>query len=231
MARRRLQRGIAPRDRDRRSAILRALFRCLRDRGYIATSLADVAAEAGMSPSHVLYYFSSKDAVLESLFELSAGNMLRDVEALRRDDVADHCDALADYFFGGRVLGRTDQAIMLQFFGLATHDRRLWQIKAGFDRRVKSHLEALLRRGGLGSAAADASEAAYAELVGLLTSLYFDERLARSRAKALFRGTLARLAASCGAPASVRARPTRRSGGVPAAPPAGRRKWRPSSRL
>ena len=49
----------------RRSRILRALHDCVIEKGYAKTTLADVARVAGMSSSHLLYYFRGKDAILE----------------------------------------------------------------------------------------------------------------------------------------------------------------------
>jgi AcrR family transcriptional regulator len=196
MASGRLQRGIAPQDDSRRSAILRALFRCMRDRGYTATSLADVAAAAGISPSHLLYYFPNKDAVLEALFQAAADHMLRDVAGLAGGTPEEQWEALGDYFFGGRVMTRPEQAIMLQFFGLATHNPRLWQTKADFDRRLKERFTAIFAQaGGRSRRARDAAEAASALLVGLFTSSYFDEGLELSTAHRLFREAFVELTA------------------------------------
>jgi AcrR family transcriptional regulator len=193
-----MQQRIAPRDDDRHRAILWALFQCMRDKGYTSTSLADVAAAARISPSHLLYYFPNKDAVLEALFDLAAKNMLRDVAALPGRTPDQRCDALADYFFGGRVMTRPEQGVMLQFFGLATHNRRLWQIKSDFDRHLKAHLESIFHRdrSRVDPNASDVAEIAHAMLVGLFTSSYFDERLELATAHRLFRETLARLASA-----------------------------------
>src|SRR5687768_14144321 len=85
MARGRMQRGIEPAEKDRRGAIRYALFECIRDKGYAATSLGDVASAAGLSPSHVLYYYANKDAVLEDLFAVATKNMREDLARLPWD--------------------------------------------------------------------------------------------------------------------------------------------------
>jgi len=50
-----------------RVAIVDALKRCMVAQGYADTSLSDLARTAGISVSHFLYYYPSKDAVLIDL--------------------------------------------------------------------------------------------------------------------------------------------------------------------
>ncbi len=190
-----MQRSVEPRERDRRSAIRFGLFCCLRDKGYSATTLADVAAAAGISPSHLLYYFPSKDAVLEDLFEVLARNMLDDVGRLPGGTPQAKLDALADYFFGGKTMTRTEQATMLQMFGLSTHNRHLWKTKSSFDREFKDWLTGLFRHlpGRTELPAPEAAEAVFALLVGLLTDAYFDARVDPARSRGVFRESVARL--------------------------------------
>ena len=49
----------------RRQRILNAFHDCIIRQGYGKTTLRDVAGEAGMTASHLLYYFSGKDAILD----------------------------------------------------------------------------------------------------------------------------------------------------------------------
>lgn len=53
---------------DVREAILDAAFRLFSAQGYIATSLPQIAREAGISPANVYVYFSSKLDVLFTLY-------------------------------------------------------------------------------------------------------------------------------------------------------------------
>ncbi len=181
---------------DRRTAILAALDRCLRAKGYAHTSLADVAAAAGMSPSHLLYYFPGKEAVLEAYFRAAGDAILAAVGARVAAPPEEQIDALAAYFFDDTIAGRVEQGIVLELFGQAVRRPRLEAIKADFDRRLKDYLTALFRQTprAEGLAASDAAEQALALLVGFIASSYFDERLAPARARALFRDGMRRLA-------------------------------------
>lgn len=180
----------------RRTAILAALDRCLRAKGYAHTSLADVAAAAGMSPSHLHYYFPGKEAVLEAYFRAAGDAMLAAVGARVAAPPEEQIDALASYFFGDTIAGRVEQGIVLELFGQAVRRPRLEAIKATFDRRLKDYLTALFRQTPRldGLAPSDAAESALALLVGFIASSYFDERLAPARARALFRDGMRRLA-------------------------------------
>ncbi len=195
---------------ERRVAIVRALDRCIREKGYAHTSLNDVAAAAGMSPSHLLYYFPGKEAVLELYFRSSGAAMLADLTARVADPPGRQIDALAEYFFGGRLQGRVEQGIVLELFGQAVHRRGLRRIKADFDRRMKAHLTSLFRQTprAAGVGAEDAAETAFALLVGFIATSYFDERLELARARSLFRDGVRMLAGLSGA---RRARTKRRT--------------------
>ena len=195
MPRGRLQRSLSPTDRDRRGAIRYALFECIRDKGYAATSLADVASAAGISASHLLYYYPSKDAVLEDLFAVATRHMRDDIAKLPWESPVDALDALGDYFFGGRVFTRTEQATMLQFWGLSTHYVRLRQTKAEFDADVRHRLTGVFRKAKRppGLSARDAADATYGLLSGLLSTSYFVDDLELSRARDIYRRTVAHL--------------------------------------
>jgi AcrR family transcriptional regulator len=180
---------------ERRAAIVEALDRCIRAKGYAHTSLNDLAAAAGMSPSHVLYYFSGKEAVLELFFRVAGEAILADVQAYRADAPAAQIDALARYFFGGRFAGEVEQGVVLELFGQAVHRPALRRIKAELDRRLKAHLVELFRHARRRDVTAeDAAERAYALLAGFVTTSYFDERLPLARARALVRDGMRDLA-------------------------------------
>jgi AcrR family transcriptional regulator len=197
---------------ERRTAIVYALDRCIRDKGYAHTSLNDVAAAAGMSPSHLLYYVPGKEAILELYLRASGASILADVTARVADAPAVQLGALASYFFGGRFAGRVEQGLVLELFGQAVHRRGLKQIKADFDRRMKAHLTGLFRQTPRlpGLSAADAAESAYALLVGFIATSYFDERLELKRARELLRAGMLRLAGLPAAKSRITGTPSTR---------------------
>ena len=61
---------------DKREAILRAATRVFAQSGYFNSKVADVARVAGVADGTVYLYFRSKEEILHSIFERSAGEAL-----------------------------------------------------------------------------------------------------------------------------------------------------------
>jgi AcrR family transcriptional regulator len=178
--------------KNRCEQIVEALCERMLARGFAATTLADVARAAHMTPSHLLYYFKGKEEILNACFEGVTAQIMNGLAALDAEPVPARLSRVAEYFFGGKLLDKNDLAITLEFFGLAVHDKGLHQTKAHFDRMVKAwlaHTFAECPRAP-GHSPADAAEAAYAMIVGLSTSAFFDERLGFPRARNLLRDSL-----------------------------------------
>jgi AcrR family transcriptional regulator len=179
----------------RRGRILRALHDCVIEKGYAKTTLADVARVAGMSSSHLLYYFRGKDAILEYYFEEMAGRLLDRIDSFRTERPERQIDLLAELFFAGKAMSTSEIGFMLECFGAAVHDEKLHQEKSELDRDFKKYLAALFQQSPGGSAkAGNTAEIAYSMLIGLLTVAFFDERLGLPKAHRLFRAEMLRLA-------------------------------------
>jgi len=180
---------------ERRRRILNALHDCVIEKGYAKTTLADVARVAGMSPSHLLYYFRGKDAILEVYFEDMAGRLLDRINSFRAERPERQIDLLAELFFAGEGMSTSEIGFMLECFGAAVHDEKLHREKSELDRAFKRYLEALFQRSLRGSGTAkDTAEVAYSALIGLLTAAFFDDRLELPNAHRLFRTEMLRLA-------------------------------------
>jgi len=165
------------------------------EKGYAKTTLADVARVAGMSSSHLLYYFRGKDAILEYYFEEMARRLLERVDGLRAERPERQIDSLAELFFSGKAMSTSEIGFMLECFGAAVHDEKLHQEKSDLDREFKKYLGELFQQSAAGAAAArNTAEIAYSMLIGLLTVAFFDERLNLSDARRLFRAEMLRLA-------------------------------------
>jgi AcrR family transcriptional regulator len=182
-----------------RDNIFMALHDCIIDRGYARTTLADVARAARMSPSHLLYYFPGKDAILAQYFEHVAGRIITRLESFRGEDPERQIELLATLFFAGRGISKSEVGFMLECFGVAVHDRDLQQQKTELDRYCKSYLREVFERSPCGPAkAADFAEIAYAILVGLRTAAYFDDQLRPQQALEMFRDEMLGLASTTG---------------------------------
>lgn len=180
----------------RRARILTALHDCVISRGYAKTTLRDIAQAAGMSASHLLYYFSGKDAILEHYFQSVAKLLLKRIEGFRAEPPEKQIDLLTDLFFAGKGITRSEIGFMLECFGVAVHDQRLRQMKTSLDRQCKAYLKDLFASlpGKDQLKAVDAAEIAYAILIGLRTAAYFEKQLDLPQARRLFRDSIINLA-------------------------------------
>ncbi len=71
----------APRQDNRREAILDAAARLFALRGYHATSMRDIAAAAEMLPGSVYYHFASKEALLLAVYAEGVARIAAKVDA------------------------------------------------------------------------------------------------------------------------------------------------------
>lgn len=187
--------GPGSRGGKRRQDIFRALHDCVLDRGYARTTLADIARVAGMSPSHLLYYFPGKDAILEEYFADVSRRIVGRIRGFRAESPERQISLLAELFFSGRKEPKSEIGFMLECFGVAVHDKRLNGEKSELDRFCKAYLQELFEQmPGSPARARDAAEVAYALLVGLRTAEYFDERLSSEHARRLFHAGVLNLA-------------------------------------
>ena len=151
----------------RRKRIFQALHDCIIEKGYAKTTLADVASAAQMTPSHLLYYFSGKDAILEDFFENVAQRIVERMEGFRSETPERRIDLLADLFFAGKGITMSEIGFMLECFGAAVHDTQLHHDKTALDWFCKTYLEELFINSPCGpDNARDLAEIAYAMLIG-----------------------------------------------------------------
>jgi AcrR family transcriptional regulator len=171
----------------RRAHILSAFHDCTISKGFAKTTLRDVAREAEMTDSHVLYYFSGKDTMLEHYFENVAQKFIERIESFGEESIEQQIVLLADLFFAGKGVTRSEIGVMLECFGVAVHDKPLGRHKTNFDRICKTYLKELFVQSGRDTKSAGVyAEISYALLIGLRTAAYFDKRLGLPRARGIF---------------------------------------------
>ena len=180
---------------NRRELILEAFHDCIIRNGYSSTTLRDVARKAGMTASHLLYYFSGKDAILAHYFNVVSQRIIERINSFRKARPMQQVDYLADLFFAGKGITNSETGFMLECFGVAVHDRQLHAEKSALDLFCKNYLEELFRQAGCKPAeASDHAEVAYALLIGLRTAAYFDGRLDLLQARRLFHASVLEMA-------------------------------------
>ncbi len=171
----------------RRAHILSAFHQCIITNGYAKTTLRDVARKAEMSDSHLLYYIQGKDTMLEYYFENVAQKFIERIESFREESIERQIGLLADLYFAGKGITRSEIGVMLECFGIAVHDKPLQRFKNKFDRFTKAYLKGLFEQSPCGPESATAyAEISYAMLIGLRTAAFFDQRLSLPLARTLF---------------------------------------------
>lgn len=73
----------------RRAQLLRAAIDTVNNVGYPRASLAAIAKQAGVAKSAIAYYFSSKDALMESVIE----HVFGELQAVQQREIEKHRDS------------------------------------------------------------------------------------------------------------------------------------------
>jgi AcrR family transcriptional regulator len=181
--------------RDRRGKIVSALYRCMAKKGYAATTLCDVAEEAGMSSSHLLYYYPGKEAILAAFFKAVTNDIEKQVAELKGREPAERIEAIADLFLSSTGLRKADRGVMLDLYGQAVQNKAMRKIRIAHDRRLKDMFVDLFSQlPGADGDAEDSAQAAYAILFGLRGSSFYDPQLNAAHANKVFKKTLFKLA-------------------------------------
>lgn len=176
----------------RRHLIFKSLHDCILAQGYVKTTLADIAEGAGMSASHLLYYFKGKEAILEQYFASVSVRFLQRIADFSHEPPEQQIESLASFWFKSEAGTRKEIGFMLECFGAAVNDSVLQGTKAEFDARCKRYLVDIFQQTPsvfMGNAK-DAAEIAYSMMLGLRSAVYFDEDIELDDAHRLFVGSM-----------------------------------------
>jgi len=184
------------RTKDRRTEIVHALHECIRKSGYAETRLSDLAKSSKLSVSHLLYYFPSKEAVLEKLCHGFLDGLF--AEFVRYGDTSpkEQLDLLINQFFPREEVEAASLGLGLELIGLSMHRPTIFQIMRLHNREMMRYLTDLFsklpRRRGV--TAEEAARIAAGLRVGLFTNGIFDDELDRETARKIFRRSMYELA-------------------------------------
>lgn len=182
----------------RRAAIVEALKRCMIAHGYADTSLSDLAKDAGISVSHFLYYFPSKEAVLIELCSEILDQSAAEVTAYANEPLEERIHVLVDHLFGSNPVALGDLGIVQELISLSLHRpavrKKLAQNHATMMAYLKDLFEKSPRQPGV--SADEAATIAGAMWQGLFTNSLYAKDLAseEGRERQLFRRSLFALA-------------------------------------
>lgn len=173
---------------ERRRSILRALYACIRKKGFTKSSLTDIALEAGMSPSHIRYYFNGKNAILESYLEQTCQQILDQIRAIDTSDPLKWFEDFTEYFIGNPWITPARLSVMVEIFGISVHDGELRRIKANYDQEIRAILQRFFEQVGCTRSLEpiDAAEVTQAIEAGLKYNIVFKEEFDPAHARRVF---------------------------------------------
>ncbi len=134
---------------ERRAAIVRATVRCLARDGYAGLTMKRVAAEAGLSPGVLHYYFRDKRAILASAAATVMADLDRRVatEARGARDARGRLRALLRACLEVATASREFWTVFIELWGEALHDRELARLNRHTYARARRLLAAGVARG------------------------------------------------------------------------------------
>ncbi len=164
--------------------------------GYAATSLTGLAKAAGISVSHLYYYYSDKDAILEDLCEEVLSGLLAATISYSDNPPDERLHALVNQVFFSDVVTKSERVILLELNVLAIHRPKIRKQLSQLGHDVRVYVVDLFskvpRQRGL--SAEDAADIALAIWGGMFTNSFNEEHLNDGRARRLVRRTLFSLA-------------------------------------
>jgi betaine-aldehyde dehydrogenase len=132
----------------RRRQLIEVTIDSLAELGFVGTTLAQIAARAGVSAGLVAHYFDDKDGLLEAAFRSLARRVASQVRA-RLSLVSTprgRIQAVIDANLAPEEFDQRTGSAWLAFWGQLLHVERLKRIQAAYQRRMLSNLLNSLRK-------------------------------------------------------------------------------------
>jgi betaine-aldehyde dehydrogenase len=131
----------------RRRQLVEVTIDSLAELGYVGTTLAQIAARAGVSPGLVAHYFKDKDGLLEAAFRSLARRVGMQVRARLRQvgTPRGRIQAVIDANLAPEEFDQRTGSAWLAFWGQLLHVERLRRVQTVYQRRTLSTLRNALR--------------------------------------------------------------------------------------
>lgn len=173
---------------DRRAKIALAMDDCVREKGYSATSLTDIAVKAKMSPSHIRYYFDGKEEILEFYLARVCDQIIHDIGNIPKRSPLQWLRQFTGYFITHPNMTRGTIAVLVEIFAVSMHNPKLSKIKIGYDDFIRKTFVDFFRWAGTvpGLSAEDAAYRAWALEIGMKFNAVFQADFSKERAGKVF---------------------------------------------
>jgi len=126
----------------RRRQLIEMTIDSLAERGYIGSTLAEIAGRADVSPGLVAHYFGDKDGLLNAAFRSLTSSIGAAVlsRLLQADSPRARVQAIIDANLDAEAFDRRTGTAWLAFWGQSPHTPGLSRIQAVYQRRMLSNL-------------------------------------------------------------------------------------------
>ncbi|MEM9621206.1 MAG: TetR/AcrR family transcriptional regulator [Pseudomonadota bacterium] len=171
-----------------RKQIVRGLQACIVEKGYAYTKLNDIAAKSELVPSHVRYYFTSKEEMLEYRFEEMCRDVAYRLAGFDRSSPSAWFRDFGYFMFNDNPQWKPTILVLMEVNVAVAHSDAMRRMKAESDRRVLKEFEEQLGSTQLaaGLDPAAAAQLTFAMMNGLLTNEAFESGPSVLEARQLF---------------------------------------------
>jgi betaine-aldehyde dehydrogenase len=137
-----------PIEETRRRQLVEVTIDSLAELGYVGTTLAQIAARAGVSPGLVAHYFGDKDGLLDAAFRALARRVGNQVRARLRQvsTPRGRIQAVIDANLAPEEFERRTGSAWLAFWGQVLQVESLKRVQSVYQRRTLSNLRSSLKK-------------------------------------------------------------------------------------
>jgi betaine-aldehyde dehydrogenase len=132
----------------RRRQLIEVTIDSLAELGYVGTTLAQIAARAGVSPGLVAHYFGDKDGLLDAAFRSLARRVANQVRARLRlvSTPRGRIQAVIDANLAPEEFEQRTGTAWLAFWGQVLQVKSLKRVQSAYQKRMLSNLRSSLRK-------------------------------------------------------------------------------------
>jgi betaine-aldehyde dehydrogenase len=143
-----LEGSTAPIEDTRRRQLVEVTIDSLAELGYVGTTLAQIAARAGVSPGLVAHYFGDKDGLLDAAFRALARRVGNQVRARLRQvsTPRKRIQAVIDANLAPEEFEQRTGTAWLAFWGQVLQVTSLKRVQSVYQRRTLSNLRSSLKK-------------------------------------------------------------------------------------
>jgi betaine-aldehyde dehydrogenase len=137
-----------PIEESRRRQLIEVTIDSLAELGYVGTTLAQIAARAGVSPGLVAHYFGDKDGLLDAAFRSLArrvGNQVR-MRLWQVSTPRGRIQAVIDANLAPEEFEQRTGTAWLAFWGQVLQVKSLKRVQSAYQRRMLSNLRSSLKK-------------------------------------------------------------------------------------